>query len=424
MAVAAGTTTVAEGDVAQPVSVTLTLTTTGAGPIELGVPVSVNLPGNADYSAVAATFAAGAVNAATASVSVAAVDDRRVEPAESFSGQALAVSNANGANVTATGTHTIAVNDNDSATVSVPTGTTTVGEGASQNVTATLTLTTPGTVGTAGLDVEVSANLPGNGDYTATPVTFLVGAASGETLPIVVTAVDDLNVEEATESFAGQALTITNANGATATAAGTQTIAVTDNDSASVTITAASGTTTVAEGGSTQLVEVTLTLTTTGTVGTAQLDVPVTANLPGNPDYTATAFTFPVGATTTNVGNVVVAAVNDALVEGTETFDDQALSVTTTASATATGTQDIVVTDNATRRPCRSRRDDHGDRGRGVADRDRHADPDDQRDRDAAARGAGQRQPAGERRLHGDDPHLRGQLRDRQHRQHRRRRGQ
>ncbi|HVK07871.1 MAG TPA: Calx-beta domain-containing protein, partial [Gemmataceae bacterium] len=344
---APGTTTVAEGGAAQDVGVILTLTASGAGPIELAVPVSVSLPGNGDYAAAAATFAAGALNAATANVSVSGIDDQRVEPTETFAGQALAVTNANGANVTASGSQTVVVTDNDSATITVSTATTTVAEGGTaQNVIATLTLTTPGSVGTPGLDVDISAALPGNADYTAPAVTFVAGSAGGDTQPIVVTAVDDQAVEAATESFTGQALAITANNGATATAAGAQTIAVTDNDSAGVAITTP-GATTVAEGGATQPVNVTLTLTTTGT-GPVSLDVPVAATLPGNADYTAAPAVFAPGSASGATADLSITATNDQFVEGTETFANQALQAVTPATATATGDQTVVVTDNDT----------------------------------------------------------------------------
>src|SRR5882672_6515365 len=120
----------------------------------------------------------------------------------------------------------------------------------------------------------------GNADYTATAAVFGVGAVNGATANVVVAAVNDLNVEQSTESFAGQALSATST--ASVSASTSQSIAVTDNDSASVAITT-SGTTGVTEGGGSANVGVTLTLTTSGTTGTAQLDVPVSANLPATP---------------------------------------------------------------------------------------------------------------------------------------------
>src|SRR5262249_51579644 len=195
---------------------------------------------------------------------------------ETYAGEALSITTSGGANVSASGTQTIAITDNDSANISITGGTTTVAEGgAAQNVFAALSITSSGS-GAEQLDVAVSANLPGNADYSSTAASFGVGAASGAIASVSVSAIDDRRVETTTETFAGEAFGITSSGGANVTASGSHTIAVTDNDSASVAIT--SGTTTVAEGGVTQNVVATLTIASTGS-GTEQLDVAVSANM-------------------------------------------------------------------------------------------------------------------------------------------------
>jgi hypothetical protein len=350
-----GTTTVTEGGSTADVGVTLTLTTNGSGTEQLAVPVSANLPGNADYSSVAATFNAGSTSGATANVVVSAIDDAIVEAQETFAGEALAITSSGGALVTASGAQTIVVNDNDSATIAITAGTTTVTEGGStQNVVATLTLVTTGT-GTPTLGVPVVVNLtPGDGgvDYTLTAATFAASSGDGATANIQIDAVNDQLVEAATEAAKGgnQTLSIVNANGANVSVgsgSGTRTVDVVDNDSATVSI--AGGTTTVAEGGATQNVQATLSLTTNGT-GPAELAVAISANLPGNADYSSTAATFAVGAVHNATANVVVSATDDRIVEATETFTGQALAITTSNGATvnATGSETVVVTDNET----------------------------------------------------------------------------
>src|SRR5262245_25507707 len=295
------------------------------------------------------TFAAGSVTGATQSAAIVITSDRAVEASSEAADFSFGNIRTTGLDVNvgaATGSHTLFISDDDSASVAITTpGTTGVSEGGgSANVGVTLTLDTSGTVGTAQLDVQVSANLPGNGDYTATAALFDVGAVSGATANVVVTAVNDRNVEQSTESFAGQSLSLTSA--ANASASTSQTIVVSDNDSASVAITAP-GTTGVSEGGGSANVGVTLTLDTSGTVGTAQLDVTVSANLPGNGDYTATAALFDVGAVSGATANVVVTAVNDRNVEqSTESFAGQSLSLTSAANASASTSQTIVVSDN------------------------------------------------------------------------------
>ena len=64
----------------------------------------------------------------------------------------------------------------------------------------------------------------------------------------------------------------------------------------------------------------TLTLNTSGTTGTAQLEVPVSVSLPRSDDYSAVAATFTPGGVPLTA-DVSVSAVNDQLVEvTTETF--------------------------------------------------------------------------------------------------------
>jgi uncharacterized repeat protein (TIGR01451 family) len=133
------------------------------------------------------------------------------------------------------------------------------------------------------------------------------------------------------------------ANVAVGAGSGARQIDVTDNDSATVGV--AAGTTAVTEGGAAANLPVTLTLMTSG-AGPSQLEVAVQANLPGNADYAAIAAAFAVAAMDGAMANIVVSAVDDQISEGTETFPGQALSATSTAMVTATGSRTIEVTDN------------------------------------------------------------------------------
>jgi hypothetical protein len=130
-----------------------------------------------------------------------------------------------------------------------------------------------------------------------------------------------------------------------ATASGTQTVTVTDDDSATVSISAG---VTAVEGGATGATAATLNVTTNGVAGgVATLATAVTATLAGNADYSASTVTFAIGAGNLNVGNgnLVVTATQDTLVEGTETFPLQTLTVTGAATAGGTG-QTITITDD------------------------------------------------------------------------------
>jgi VCBS repeat-containing protein len=277
-------------------------------------------------------------------------DDRRVEASETARFQLSVVGSASDAITLQSGgnlIHTLTVTDNDSATVSVPTGVTTDSENPGfVPVTATLNLTTTGT-GPEELAVPVSANLPaGNPDYVATGVTFNPGDVNGATADIHVDAVDDQRIEASTEAIPGQALAITATGGANVTAAGVQEIDVADNDLAIVTI-APPASLTLAEGASGG-VPVTLFPITTGT-GPVGLDVPLTVSLPGNPDYTPTGFTFTPGDLPGPApGAISVLAVDDNLVEPTETFPAEPLAIATQAAIAPIGTESITIVDNDT----------------------------------------------------------------------------
>ena len=196
---------------------TLTIVLTTDTALNSNVLVDLTAPGTgsailgADYTftnPTTLTFLAGSLTGATQSAAVAITNDRGVETivetADFGFGNIRAV--GLGVNVgPTTGSHTLSITDNDSASVAITTpGTTSVTEGgAPANVGVTLTLITDGT-GTEQLDVGVAATLPGNADYAAVAAVFAAGAVNGAIADVVVTAVNDRNVEQATESFAGR----------------------------------------------------------------------------------------------------------------------------------------------------------------------------------------------------------------------------
>src|SRR5207253_2819663 len=129
------------------------------------------------------------------------------------------------------------------------------------DLSATLVLVTSGTVGSPQLDVDVTASVTGNADFTAdNTVTWMAGDAPS-TKQIAVTAVDDKSVEQTVETFSGLAagLTTTAITGAGATG----TVAVTDNDSLKVDLGPASPTRRSTDPD----LSATLVLVTSGTVG-------------------------------------------------------------------------------------------------------------------------------------------------------------
>ncbi|MCX7423829.1 MAG: hypothetical protein NT013_30415, partial [Planctomycetia bacterium] len=341
-----GTASVSEGGTHDSTSLTATLSliTSGTGSDELDVAVSATVTSpTGDFTADTVTWAAFDAPSAKL-ITVTAVNDNLVETAIEILSANISAGSAitSLATVSTTGSATVNVTDNDSATVTIPVGTTTVTEGAeSLNRQVTLTLTTNGT-GPAQLAVPVVADLSANPDYTTTAATFAAGAIDGATANIVIQAFDDRFVEASTETFTGQTLNLTST--ATKTASGTRTIAVVDNDSATVSITG--GTTSVTEGGSSSPVTVTLALATTGT-GSVSLQTTIDVTLPGNADYTASTPQFGINAVNSDTVNIDVSAVNDKFLESTtETFSAQALTKTSTATVTASGSQTVAVTDD------------------------------------------------------------------------------
>jgi hypothetical protein len=360
--------TVTEGGATANVTVTLAITATGTGLATLAYPVKVSLQGGPRYTASTYMFPAGAPDGATGTIVVTAVDDNTVQGTELFATQNLILIPNPPVNpfnhpmpVTVSGTVDVTVKDNDTAAFSLnPAGTVTVNEAGatSANVPVKLTITGSGT-GSKTLAYDVSVTLPGNPRYSATPYKFPAGSADGATGNIVVTALDD-NIVQGDESFANQALQIVlpannpSGNPIPTSATGSETVVVTDNDSGTIKLNPA-GTVTVTEGGGTMNVPVVLSLSTTGT-GSQYLAYPVAVTLPGNTRYTATPYTFPAGSHDGDTGNIVVKAVDDQIVQGNESFANQALQIVLPANnpsgnpipVTATGSETVVVNDNDT----------------------------------------------------------------------------
>src|SRR5438093_549477 len=76
---------VEEGGATDTLTVTLTLQTSGSGPVALATDINgITLAGNADYSSDTQSFLSGAVAGDTVTLTVTAVNDRLVEGPESF----------------------------------------------------------------------------------------------------------------------------------------------------------------------------------------------------------------------------------------------------------------------------------------------------------------------------------------------------
>ncbi|MDP7018736.1 MAG: Calx-beta domain-containing protein [Pirellulaceae bacterium] len=232
-------------------------------------------------------------------------------------------------------------------------GATNITEGSTTDtIDLTLTKDAGDALPTANVDVTLTPDADvdlGGGSGVAQVFTFVAGDFTGNTATksITVTAVNDADIETAhTGIITSSDTSSTDGTYDMISPSGSPLTAnITDNDTAAVSI--SGGTTTVSEGGSSANLQVTLDLTANGVANKGTLQTTVTADLPGNFDYSTTAASFGVGAKDGDTDNISVSATNDRFVEGKETFASQSL-IATPGSVVASGSEKIVVNDNET----------------------------------------------------------------------------
>ena len=327
---------------------TLTFTVSLDNPIDIPVEVAVEYfedtatPGD-DFDDESDTVTFGAGSTVSQTVNVDITNDQFVETAiETFLAGLGSATEFDDRDIVFGEFGIGSITENDRAVITFS-GTASLNEGNATPgfVNATLSLVTDGT-GPAELEVPVSATIGSpTGDFTASTVTFDTGESSGSQ-SMAVTVINDRSVEQAIESLSAN---LTPSSAAIVEAAGSALVSITENDTASVAITSP-GTTSLTEGGSSANVGVSLNLLTNGT-GAIQLGVPISVNLPmTNADYTPVAATFAAGSVSGATANIVVSAVDDAIVEAAESFAGQAFSATSDASVGVSGVQTINVADN------------------------------------------------------------------------------
>lgn len=343
-----GTTALTEGGSTATITAQLNISATGSGGAPaLAIDVEAAFPNHADYSGSSITFAAGSLDAETRDITVSATNDILVEGSESHSGQSLSITTVDPSPLSALGSRTIDVTDNDTAALSFRAASGSVSEGTDTSVEVTLTITANGVEGTGELAVPITVDFAGPGVHTSditlpsTPaITFAPGSISSS-LGATVDTVNDRYIE-ASETFE---LTMTNATGPVQMGTDSYVLTVLDNDSAVISIPTSSMSLT--EGGVGQDITATLTLTTDGT-GPIELAVPITAALDTNADISANSVTFNVGALDGDTATITVSPVNDRLVEASENYPVQNLSITVSNDATvsASGSYEVEVVDN------------------------------------------------------------------------------
>ena len=296
--------------------------------------------GGVDYDSTAGTvtFLAGETGAKSVVAPVPIVDDIIVEATETFTASLSTATALGDRDVVLTDTATGTITDNDTATFTIDDET--VDEDAG-TMTFTVSLD-------YALDIDVVVDVTyadvtatgGGVDYdsTAGTVTFLAGETGPKSVVAPVPIVDDIIVE-ATETFTASLSTATAYGDRDVDLTDTATGTITDNDTATFTI----DDKTVNEDAGTMTFTVSLdyALDIDVVVDVTYADVTATG---GGVDYDSTAGTVTFLAGETGPKSVVapVPIVDDAIVEGTETF------TASLSTATALGDRDVVLTDTAT----------------------------------------------------------------------------
>lgn len=284
-----------------------------------------------DYSisTVNFTFPAGTAHNATQPVEVGIINDRLLEPSETFTVSLTLVSGQG----TVSGSNEVTITDNEVGVFSFNLASDSTSEAVgTYNRFARLTITGTGDGTTFRIQDAASVVLtdtPGTAatptDYTLSTTVLNVPANAGSPLDMSFDAaiVSDL-VFEADETFTIGFGAITG-NGALSST-GTHTVTITDDETVSIAL--APATVTVAESAGTHVSTATLTVTGTGT-GPASIQsalvVPVlytegTATEPEDFTTGAASITFAAGATSGATQDITVGILDDDIDENDETF--------------------------------------------------------------------------------------------------------
>ncbi|MFP2996300.1 Calx-beta domain-containing protein [Spongiivirga sp. MCCC 1A20706] len=268
-------------------------------------------------------------------ITVSIVDDSLLEPTEEYTITLSNITNTLVVINTATGTGTIT--DNDTASIAI--NDVTVDEDAG---TATLNVTLTGDVqGNFAVNYATADNTAVQpGDYTtSTGILNFVGT-DGEVQPFTIPIIDD-NLLESVEDFVANLSGITNALVTISDASGTVTI--NDNDAASLAINDVS----VAEDAGIATFTVTLTGNVQGAFTVDYQTAQITAV--ENTDYTASVGTLNFTGTNAETRTFVVPILEDTLVEPTEDYFANLISVSNTliTFSDAQGLGSITDNDNA-----------------------------------------------------------------------------
>lgn len=332
----------------------LRVTTSNSAPTSAAKTVTVSVTGgtatSADYN-LTGTITIPAATASGTNVSISSgitvVDDNLYESNQTIS---LSLSSpSSGAVLGAQTTYTHTITNDEVVTALYTKGTAGVQETVgtiTENVVLNITGTTTGTL-TLEIDVSfeeyiIDLSTTVGQDYIdpgVVTITYPSGSVSGAILTQSVTIIDDA-IDENSEFFD---LRVRRASDLVETAQ--LTYRISDNDTANVTITQSGGTTAVTEGGAIDTFTVALASQPSSGTVSVQLDPDTQCQLNGNGAGNAVTLNFTSSNWNSNQG-VIVAAIDDAIDEGTHTcFINNTISTSTTAEyPTSLNVVDITVT--------------------------------------------------------------------------------
>lgn len=253
---------------------------------------------------------------------------------------------------------TVTITENDFQDITFSLATSSVAETAGSHVVnARLNLISNGTPGgtitadmTATVNVALGTAEAGDFTLTTTSVTFPSGTTHNSTLPIDLSIINDLIVENS-ETLTLSFTLVT----ATGTVSGTHVITISDDESAVISFEDMTGV--VSEATSTYTTNALLDITGSGT-GTASIESSatvvvnandLTATSPADYALTTTSITFSAGSIDGASTAIDSAIVNDQLVESSEYYELAFGTVTATGNVTATSDiQAVEIEDNDT----------------------------------------------------------------------------
>lgn len=323
--------------------VVLSRTGGSAGPVTATVAASPGSASIADYSGSSFSVTWSGGQSGIRNLDIPIVDDSLFEGTESF---AIEITGASGgAGVGSIDRATVNITDNDAEPEpGIVSMTATSFDGSEDDKKAEIILRrSGGSDGAVSATVTASAGSAGTSDYTGTSFTASWAAGQSGTQTISIPIVDDNNVE-GSETFT---VRITSASGgATISSADDATVTILDNDDPDPTPGVVSLTASTYDGSEDDGVASITLRRAGGSDGAITATVTATAGTAGTSDFTGTTFTANWNAGQAGTRTITVPVVDDAEIEGTETFSVQITSASGGATISTARNATVAILDN------------------------------------------------------------------------------